>query len=163
MSGLQCFSFLRCMWWDILFFDYYLYICVFGLLCMLYVRVICFVFLFDCFFFFKQKTAYEMRISDWSSDVCSSDLDATARASTEHGERLLTPRYAAPEQIRGEPATMASDVYALGLLLHELLTGTHPFEAAVSTPEDMQRAILEDSPAPPSLTDRKSTRLNSSH
>src|SRR3546814_4821115 len=29
-----------------------------------------------CFFFFKQKTAYEMRISDWSSDVCSSDLDA---------------------------------------------------------------------------------------
>src|SRR3546814_15088431 len=31
------------------------------------------------FFFFKQKTAYEMRISDWSSDVCSSDLDASAR------------------------------------------------------------------------------------
>src|SRR3546814_8033947 len=31
-------------------------------------------FLFCCFFFFKQKTAYEMRISDWSSDVCSSDL-----------------------------------------------------------------------------------------
>src|SRR3546814_3490461 len=44
--------------------------------------------------------------------------DATARASTEHGERLLTPRYAAPEQIRGEPATMASDVYAMGLLLN---------------------------------------------
>src|SRR3546814_2597561 len=32
--------------------------------------------LFFLFFFFKQKTAYEMRISDWSSDVCSSDLDA---------------------------------------------------------------------------------------
>src|SRR3546814_10722823 len=31
----------------------------------------------DCLFFFKQKTAYEMRISDWSSDVCSSDLGAT--------------------------------------------------------------------------------------
>src|SRR3546814_4548838 len=31
----------------------------------------------DVFFFFKQKTAYEMRISDWSSDVCSSDLQAT--------------------------------------------------------------------------------------
>src|SRR3546814_3591849 len=31
----------------------------------------------ECFFFFKQKTAYEMRISDWSSDVCSSDLNAT--------------------------------------------------------------------------------------
>src|SRR3546814_10243434 len=33
--------------------------------------------LFCCFFFFKQKTAYEMRISDWSSDVCSSDLPST--------------------------------------------------------------------------------------
>src|SRR3546814_4499934 len=32
----------------------------------------------DCFFFFKQKTAYEMRISDWSSDVCSSDLQGPA-------------------------------------------------------------------------------------
>src|SRR3546814_7694484 len=36
-----------------------------------------------CFFFFKQKTAYEMRISDWSSDVCSSDL-----AEQDHGRRL---------------------------------------------------------------------------
>src|SRR3546814_19098585 len=35
-----------------------------------------------CFFFFKQKTAYEMRISDWSSDVCSSDLRAAASATT---------------------------------------------------------------------------------
>src|SRR3546814_3642248 len=34
-------------------------------------------FLYVCFFFFKQKTAYEMRISDWSSDVCSSDLDVS--------------------------------------------------------------------------------------
>src|SRR3546814_3879136 len=37
--------------------------------------------LFLFFFFFKQKTAYEMRISDWSSDVCSSDLDLTAWGS----------------------------------------------------------------------------------
>src|SRR3546814_13678632 len=40
-----------------------------------------------CFFFFKQKTAYEMRISDWSSDVCSSDLPMTDERSTE-GIRL---------------------------------------------------------------------------
>src|SRR3546814_2848801 len=39
-----------------------------------------------CFFFFKQKTAYEMRISDWSSDVCSSDL-----RSLDEGNRLLQP------------------------------------------------------------------------
>src|SRR3546814_4691755 len=37
----------------------------------------------DCFFFFKQKTAYEMRISDWSSDVCSSDLARVGRLPAE--------------------------------------------------------------------------------
>src|SRR3546814_7376213 len=43
---------------------------------------LCFVvFVFHCFFFFKQKTAYEMRISDWSSDVCSSDLRSSRPAS----------------------------------------------------------------------------------
>src|SRR3546814_9765107 len=43
-----------------------------------------------CFFFFKQKTAYEMRISDWSSDVCSSDLAARRRPLTRlrPGDRL---------------------------------------------------------------------------
>src|SRR3546814_9513715 len=50
------------------------------------------------FFFFKQKTAYEMRISDWSSDVCSSDLEAHR---VERRHRLITargPRLAAIEQ-----------------------------------------------------------------
>src|SRR3546814_7853298 len=42
--------------------------------CGLLYYVFCGLFCFNCFFFFKQKTAYEMRISDWSSDVCSSDL-----------------------------------------------------------------------------------------
>src|SRR3546814_2084645 len=41
------------------------------------------------FFFFKQKTAYEMRISDWSSDVCSSDLDGTGHAPDHAGCRVL--------------------------------------------------------------------------
>src|SRR3546814_3984333 len=39
------------------------------------------------FFFFKQKTAYEMRISDWSSDVCSSDLSESAEQPLRHGRR----------------------------------------------------------------------------
>src|SRR3546814_1200847 len=42
------------------------------------------------FFFFKQKTAYEMRISDWSSDVCSSDLTATGRSALRQAGRRLT-------------------------------------------------------------------------
>src|SRR3546814_9654256 len=43
-----------------------------------------------CFFFFKQKTAYEMRISDWSSDVCSSDLAGVAVVAAPYRTPLLT-------------------------------------------------------------------------
>src|SRR3546814_4910525 len=52
---------------------------------MLVVLIVCEVMmvLLFCFFFFKQKTAYEMRISDWSSDVCSSDLDLL-RVAVDH-------------------------------------------------------------------------------
>src|SRR3546814_8960820 len=50
--------------------------------------VVCDVFLL--FFFFKQKTAYELRISDWSSDVCSSDLAAAATSCRPRAKRLST-------------------------------------------------------------------------
>src|SRR3546814_5490327 len=51
-----------------------------GLCCVMsFISITCFSMLFQIFFFFKQKTAYEMRISDWSSDVCSSDLRQLAR------------------------------------------------------------------------------------
>ena len=73
----------------------------------------------------------------------------TVQALTEHGDRLLTPLYAAPEQILGHPATTAVDIYALGVLLHELLTGTRPFADAASTRQEMERAILETDPPPP--------------
>src|SRR3546814_9922032 len=51
-----------------------------------------FVFLCFFFFFFKQKTAYEMRISDWSSDVCSSDLGGTRTRTREGVARLASRR-----------------------------------------------------------------------
>src|SRR3546814_10449258 len=43
-------------------------------------------------FFFKQKTAYEMRISDWSSDVCSSDLEDASDDAADHDHRVRLPR-----------------------------------------------------------------------
>src|SRR3546814_33129 len=52
--------------------------------------MLCFVFLI--FFFFKQKTAYEMRISDWSSDVCSSDLLPVDVARQRHRVRIVAER-----------------------------------------------------------------------
>src|SRR3546814_4709800 len=52
---------------------------------------------FSLFFFFKQKTAYEMRISDWSSDVCSSDLQPEERALLRPGQILYTYLHLAPD------------------------------------------------------------------
>ncbi|HMB70366.1 MAG TPA: tetratricopeptide repeat-containing protein kinase family protein, partial [bacterium] len=62
---------------------------------------------------------------------------------TRDGARMLTPEYAAPEQLRGEPITTATDVYSLGCVLYELLSGHHPFAAAGALPGDLERAILQ--------------------
>jgi hypothetical protein len=69
---------------------------------------------------------------------------------TPHGMFVGTPAYVAPEQIRGEPATPLSDVYALGVLLFHALTGRLPFVA--STPvEMMQMHVHSETPRPGSL------------
>jgi tetratricopeptide (TPR) repeat protein/predicted Ser/Thr protein kinase len=59
----------------------------------------------------------------------------------------LTPTYASPEQIRGEPLTVATDVYSLGVLLYELLSGRYPYGGRQSSAAAM-RAFLEHSPIP---------------
>src|SRR3546814_1815983 len=70
-----------------------LFYCV-GLVVFRYVLVVIVFVLCSWFFFFKQKTAYEMRISDWSSDVCSSDLFPTAHVQAMlDGEGIPAARY----------------------------------------------------------------------
>ncbi|MEO5819232.1 MAG: serine/threonine-protein kinase [Vicinamibacteraceae bacterium] len=60
-------------------------------------------------------------------DPASTDADATS------SRRALTPNYASPEQLTGSPATVAADIYALGVLLYELLTGGRPYDTAGKT------------------------------
>ncbi len=64
--------------------------------------------------------------------------------------RLFTPEYASPEQIRGERVTTSSDVYSLGTLLYELLTGRRPYRVKGRTTEEITKAVLEEEPEKPS-------------
>jgi serine/threonine-protein kinase len=77
---------------------------------------------------------------------------------TQTGRAVHTPSHAAPEQIRAEPVTTATDVYALGALLFELLTGARPFSGTGSSRE-LERAILEtEAPLPSTVVTDRSAR-----
>src|SRR3546814_2230189 len=104
------------------------------------------------FFFFKQKTAYEMRISDWSSDVCSSDLDITFDLVPAGAAELGGP-------VGRRPAARVEDAL--------------PGQRHVGIDEDARRACRRQANIVGQMRrqkganlvakDRKSTRLNSSH
>ncbi len=66
------------------------------------------------------------------------------------GLRPMTPDYASPEQVRGGTITPASDVYSLGVLLYELLTGHRPYRVKGRTPQEIERVICEEDPEKPS-------------
>jgi len=63
---------------------------------------------------------------------------------------LMTPEYASPEQFRGEPVEVAGDVYSLGVLAYELLTGVRPYQLAGMSPAEMERVVCATVPADPS-------------
>src|SRR3546814_1488511 len=122
--------------------------------------IVCFV------FFFKQKTAYEMRISDWSSDVCSSDLDG--RGNIVDGNASATNDRSTAENIVGGPddfARCSQIVQPLARALHEgqqidgqELVADDPVFAQQCRPGERTGARQPRA----SGLDRKSTRLNSS-
>src|SRR3546814_4871355 len=119
------------------------------------------------FFFFKQKTAYEMRISDWSSDVCSSDLYRPRhRQRGERREREAPPDRIAAERRIGEPVKAETD--RKHRQEQDNQWRHHRAIGAQRADHDDRRAEGQESPCreilnmPSYLQDRKITRLNSS-
>ncbi|MEE8526718.1 MAG: serine/threonine-protein kinase, partial [Thermoanaerobaculia bacterium] len=80
---------------------------------------------------------------------------AALTLDTAPGHGAMTPRYASPEQIRLEPVTTASDVYSLGVLLYELLTGRTPYRLASDRSDEVARAVCEQEPEKPSTAVRR--------
>ena len=83
--------------------------------------------------------------------------DDPLAAQTMTGVRVMTPEYASPEQVRGLPISTASDIYSLGVLLYELLTGRKPYRLTTSGPEEISRAIVDQVPERPSTALTRTT------
>src|SRR3546814_1530318 len=130
------------------------------------------------FVFFKQKTAYEMRISDWSSDVCSSDLSAQHLRSEHHlgaavaldqlpAQRLAEARRRLADLLQEEVRVCAAiDVTGGDLGVAQVVSGDGQLTAVVALAVDAVDGArlggIEDDDLA-AAGDRKSTRLNSSH
>lgn len=92
----------------------------------------------------------EVRLLDFGIAKLIDETQPELEAEFVTMTRALTPRYASPEQLRGERLTLVSDVYSLGVILHELLTGVSPYPASVKARAEVELAVMEGVNTPPS-------------
>jgi eukaryotic-like serine/threonine-protein kinase len=90
--------------------------------------------------------------------VLGAGPDAGSTALTRKAGLVMTPAYASPEQVRGEAVTTLADVYALGVLLYELLVGRAPFQATGLSPAQLEQLICSHDPVPPSVAAGRNAR-----
>jgi len=99
------------------------------------------------------KADGSIRLLDFGIAKQLESLDVPAQ-QTMTGLRLMTPAYAAPEQIRGQRLGIQSDVYSLGVILYELLCDRLPFDLSNLAPAEAETVLLEHEPAKPSVATR---------
>lgn len=93
----------------------------------------------------------EVRLLDFGiAKLIGGDASETP-GLTQTGGPVMTPQYASPEQYRGDPITVASDVYQLGLVAYELLVGRRPFDLAEASPMEAVRRVCFETPTRPSM------------
>ncbi|HXI03253.1 MAG TPA: serine/threonine-protein kinase, partial [Candidatus Saccharimonadales bacterium] len=95
--------------------------------------------------------AGQVKLLDFGIAKLIDTSDGSGAATlTATGLRLVTPEYGSPEQLRGEPVTTSTDIYALGVILYELLTGRRPHTFSERTPEALARLAGAAEPSRPS-------------
>ncbi len=99
----------------------------------------------------------EVRLLDFGIAKLMTDGTAQETALTQIGGRALSLQYASPEQILGEPLSAFSDIYSLGVVLHELLTGSLPYRLIRSSKANLEEAILSAVPTKASESATSST------
>jgi eukaryotic-like serine/threonine-protein kinase len=92
----------------------------------------------------------QVRLLDFGISKLLSEDDVSG-ARTETGLAVMTPAYAAPEQVLGEPVGTAADVYALGVILYELLSGVRPYDVRTRSLIEIERLVCREMPEKPSL------------
>ena len=92
----------------------------------------------------------QVKLLDFGIAKALDPLEGHDGSTTVGGVRPYTPHYASPEQIRGEPVSTATDIYSLGVLLYQMLTGTRPTGRRATTPAEAARSVLEEEPTRPS-------------
>jgi serine/threonine-protein kinase len=92
----------------------------------------------------------KVKILDFGISKLLEEEDEITGIHTQTGVRLLTTRYAAPEQIRQENITTATDLYSLGVVFYELLSGINPFDLENASRYQIEQAVIHQEPVKPS-------------